>query len=95
MVHISEEARNANIAIPYGILFATLSGVALGWGKSLYLALPPSYVIRRYLKGVNVSLAFSMGTDLQNIVDNPIGQPMATVSDGNVYAFEFVTDKMS
>jgi hypothetical protein len=79
MVHISEEARNANIAIPYGILFATLSGVALGWGKSLYFALPPGCVIRGYLKGVNVALAFSMGTDLQNIVDNPIGQPMATV----------------
>ncbi|KAF8714403.1 hypothetical protein AX14_012718 [Amanita brunnescens Koide BX004] len=60
MVHISEEAKNANTAIPYGILFATLSSVALGWG-------------------VNVALAFSMGPDLQNVVNNPIGQPMATI----------------
>ena len=45
MVHISEEARNANIAIPYGILFATLSGVALGWGKFLYSTLPLSRVV--------------------------------------------------
>ena len=35
MVHISEEAKNANTAIPYGILFATLSSVALGWGEPL------------------------------------------------------------
>ena len=28
---------------------------------------------------INVSLAFCMGTDLQTILDNPIGQPMATI----------------
>jgi hypothetical protein len=33
MVHISEEAKNANIAIPYGIVFATVSSVVLGWGQ--------------------------------------------------------------
>jgi hypothetical protein len=33
MVHISEEAKNANIAIPYGIVFATVSSVFLGWGQ--------------------------------------------------------------
>ncbi len=35
VVHISEEARNANIAIPYGILFAALSSIVLGWGTYL------------------------------------------------------------
>ncbi|KAF8690359.1 hypothetical protein AX14_002975 [Amanita brunnescens Koide BX004] len=60
IVHISEEAKNANTAIPYGILFASLSSVVLGWG-------------------INVALAFCMGTDLQNITNNPIGQPMATI----------------
>ena len=47
-------------------------------GSVLYFMylLPSS---QRYLKGVNVALAFCMGTDLQNIIDNPIGQPMATV----------------
>ena len=44
--------------------------------SSLLYLLPRS---QRYLKGVNVALAFCMGTDLQNIIDNPIGQPMATV----------------
>ncbi|KAF8325369.1 APC amino acid permease [Amanita rubescens] len=59
-VHISEEARNANIAVPYGILFATLSSIVLGWG-------------------IIVALTFCMGTNLQNIVNSPIGQPMATI----------------
>jgi hypothetical protein len=79
-VHISEEAKNANTAIPYGILFATLTTFALGWGKSLQSAgFATQLYIQRYLKGVNVTLAFCMGTDLQNIINNPIGQPMATV----------------
>jgi hypothetical protein len=30
-------------------------------------------------KGINVSLAFCMGKDLQGILDSPIDQPMATV----------------
>ncbi|KAF8694665.1 hypothetical protein AX14_001959 [Amanita brunnescens Koide BX004] len=60
MVHISEEARNANTAIPYGICFAALSSIILGWA-------------------VNVALAFCMGTDLKNVVNSPIGQPMATI----------------
>ncbi|KAF8347229.1 amino acid transporter [Amanita rubescens] len=60
VVHISEEARNANIAVPYGILFSALSSIVLGWG-------------------IIVALAFCMGTNLQNIVNNPIGQPMATI----------------
>ena len=77
-MHISEEAQNANTAVPYGILFATLSSVALGWGGSLRFVLPPSHVFN-ILKGINVALAFCMGTDLQNIVNSPIGQPMATV----------------
>ena len=79
IVHISEEAKNANTAVPYGILFATLSSVALGWGQSLHFVLPLSYVFKDILKGINVALAFCMGTDLQNIVNSPIGQPMAIV----------------
>ena len=31
--------------------------------------------------GLNVVLAFCMGTDTQSILSSPIGQPMATVSD--------------
>ncbi len=34
IVHISEEARGANAAIPYGISFAVLSSVVPGWGTS-------------------------------------------------------------
>ena len=39
MVHISEEAKNANIAIPYGIVFATVSSVVLGWGQFFTLCI--------------------------------------------------------
>ncbi|KAJ8494727.1 hypothetical protein ONZ45_g13133 [Pleurotus djamor] len=59
-VHISEEARNANVAVPWGVICATGLGSALGWG-------------------INVALAFSMGTDLEAIIDSPIGQPVATI----------------
>jgi len=59
-VHISEEATNANVAIPYAIILATTSSVIIGWG-------------------LNVVLAFCMGTDTQSILSSPIGQPMATI----------------
>ena len=29
---------------------------------------------------INIVIAFSMGTDIENIMASPIGQPMATVS---------------
>ena len=48
-------------------------------GVSLFSCFAAQLCIQRYLKGINVALAFCMGTDLQNIVNNPIGQPMATV----------------
>jgi hypothetical protein len=48
VVHISEEARNANIAVPYGIFFATLSSVVLGWGTYLELILPSRYAYKDF-----------------------------------------------
>lgn len=33
-VHISEEATNANTAIPFAIILATTSSGILGWGTS-------------------------------------------------------------
>ncbi|PFH48189.1 hypothetical protein AMATHDRAFT_150477 [Amanita thiersii Skay4041] len=59
-VHISEEARNANVAIPFAIVLAAFSSAVLGWA-------------------VNVALAFCMGNDLESIINNPIGHPMATI----------------
>ncbi|KAK2462555.1 hypothetical protein APHAL10511_005525 [Amanita phalloides] len=38
MVHISEEAKNASTAIPYGIMFAVLSSIVLGFGVNVVLA---------------------------------------------------------
>ena len=48
MVHISEEAKNANVAIPYAIVFATVSSVALGWGQSVLY-----FVCRAVLKDIS------------------------------------------
>ncbi|RDB16736.1 putative amino-acid permease PB24D3.02c [Hypsizygus marmoreus] len=59
-VHISEEATNADVAIPYAIILAATSSGILGWA-------------------INVALTFCMGTDLEGILDSPIGQPMATI----------------
>ncbi|OCB87964.1 amino acid transporter [Sanghuangporus baumii] len=59
-VHISEEASNAAIAVPWAIVGAIFVAGVLGWA-------------------INVSLSFCMGTDLDSIFNNPIGQPMATI----------------
>ncbi|KAK7457065.1 hypothetical protein VKT23_010366 [Stygiomarasmius scandens] len=59
-VHISEEAINASVAIPYAIIVATASGLILAWG-------------------MNLSLAFCMGTDVAAVVESPIGHPMAAI----------------
>ncbi|KAG6861937.1 hypothetical protein C0995_009887 [Termitomyces sp. Mi166 len=64
--HISEEALNADVAIPYAIILACTSSGILGWGTIMCVA-------------INVALAFSMGHDLEGIIDSPIGQPMATI----------------
>ncbi|EJT98695.1 APC amino acid permease [Dacryopinax primogenitus] len=59
-VHISEEASNAAIAVPWGMVSAVFACCTLGWA-------------------INVAMAFCMGTDLESIVNSPIGQPMATI----------------
>ena len=59
-MHISEEASNAAIAVPWAIVSAIFVAGVLGWA-------------------INVALAFCMGTDLDSIVNNSIGQPMATI----------------
>ena len=46
-----------------------------------YYHLLDSHELQRLLPiGVNFALAFNMGTDIEGIMDSPIGQPMAAVS---------------
>ncbi|EJC97506.1 amino acid transporter [Fomitiporia mediterranea MF3/22] len=59
-VHISEEASNAAIAVPWAIVGSIFVAGVLGWA-------------------INIALAFCMGTDLDAIMNNEIGQPMATI----------------
>ncbi|EPS95697.1 hypothetical protein FOMPIDRAFT_1053952 [Fomitopsis schrenkii] len=59
-LHISEEAENARVAVPRGLVGATVVAGVMGWA-------------------INVVLAFNMGTNVENIMNSPIGQPMAVI----------------
>ncbi|KAG2100162.1 amino acid permease-domain-containing protein [Suillus discolor] len=59
-VHMSEEASNAAMAIPWAIVSSIAVSAVLGCG-------------------VNISLAFCMGTDVGSLLNSPIGQPMAQI----------------
>ncbi|KAG2151574.1 amino acid/polyamine transporter I [Suillus bovinus] len=59
-VHMSEEASNAAVSIPWAIVSSIAVSAVLGWG-------------------INVTLAFCMGTDVGSIFSSPIGQPMAQI----------------
>lgn len=78
-IHISEEASNASTAVPISIVASFSVAVLLGFGK-----LSPSILLIFHnivhTSGVNFALAFNMGTDVQAVIDSPIGQPMAAVS---------------
>lgn len=59
-VHISEEASNAAVAVPWAIVSSEFIAGLLGWA-------------------INLSLTFCMDTNTENILNSPIGQPMATI----------------
>jgi len=77
-VHISEEARNAPRAVPFAIMCATILSSVVGWSEWRYL-LTYVTILDLALAVVNIVLSFHAGSDLQIIIENPIGQPMATV----------------
>ena len=79
MVHISEEAKNANIAIPYGIMFATVSSVVLGWGQSFTLFVTHfSKIFERRQRGLGLLQG-------NGSTEYPIGQPMATFEHASTF----------
>lgn len=51
---------------------APLDGVCCCYSKIIFLLTPP-------FAAFIISVAFNMGTDTATILQNPIGQPMATV----------------
>ncbi|ETW76157.1 amino acid transporter [Heterobasidion irregulare TC 32-1] len=59
-IHLSEEASNANVAVPWAIIASVTIANVIGWG-------------------INVALAFNMGTDMESILNSPVGQPMAAI----------------
>jgi amino acid transporter len=76
-VHISEEVKNANVAVPRAMILSTALGCIFGWGTYIFSLYKNSLIWPSI--AFTVSVAFNMGTDMQAILDNPIGQPMATV----------------
>jgi hypothetical protein len=91
-VHMSEEASNAATAIPLAIVSKTRKCLVIVFtpGRSVLL-LCRSFLVGVCgmtchsdlddisSPGINVSLAFCMGTDLENVLNSPIGQPMAQI----------------
>ena len=77
-VHISEEASNARTAVPWAIISSVGIAGILGFSKSSV-----SVTVRgselRFPLVINIVVALFMGTDMESIMSNPIGQPMATV----------------
>jgi hypothetical protein len=61
MVHISEEAKNANTAIPYGILLAAVSSIVLGWGKLFGLFLRPVHTYSKIFNRSQCGLGLQHG----------------------------------
>ncbi|KIM68947.1 hypothetical protein SCLCIDRAFT_1209167 [Scleroderma citrinum Foug A] len=59
-VHLSEEAMNAAVAVPWATISAEFIAGLLGWA-------------------INLSLAFCMDTNTEEILNSPIGQPMAAI----------------
>lgn len=78
-VHISEEASNASFAVPWALMMAVIVSSILGWGMYGFLQRYQGPLHFGGLLGINVVLAFNMGTDMESILTSPIGQPMATV----------------
>lgn len=77
-VHISEEARNAPRAVPFAIMCATILSSVVGWSEWRHLLIYLT-ILDQALAVVNIVLSFHAGGDLQIVIENPIGQPMATV----------------
>ncbi|KAG2036395.1 amino acid/polyamine transporter I [Suillus americanus] len=91
-VHMSEEASNAATAIPLAIVSNTRKCpiLCLPQVDQFYCCVGRpwlGYVERRVTPnlmtfsspGINVSLAFCMGTDLESVLNSPVGQPMAQI----------------
>ena len=63
--------------MPWAIVYAIGIAGVLGWGKRYHRTNEAS--LTSLLLAINVALAFCMGTDLDSILNNPIGQPMASI----------------
>lgn len=79
-LHISEEAENARVAVPRGLVGATVVAGIMGWGELSNID-TLGHILPYKPLAINVVLAFRMGTDVESIMNSPIGQPMAVVRE--------------
>ncbi|KAF7984560.1 hypothetical protein HWV62_13765 [Athelia sp. TMB] len=93
-LHISEEAANANIAVPWAMISACSIASILGFGARCLIHLEANFSLANViaLQGVNVALAFCMGTDIDAILASPIEQPLATLTSASRQTFAFARD---
>ena len=78
-VHISEEASNAAVAVPWAIVYAIGIAGILGWGQYTLSHLSLRLAHNTFILAINIALAFCMGTDIEGILGSSVGQPMATI----------------
>ncbi|GAB1521706.1 hypothetical protein RhiTH_004803 [Rhizoctonia solani] len=74
-VHISEEASNAAVAVPWAIVGAIaisgILGTVLCFSRDIAEDTPPA---------LNIAIAFCMGTNINAILNSSIGQPLAATA---------------
>jgi hypothetical protein len=73
-VHLSEEATNAAIAVPWAIVGSIAVAAVLGLGQCCPTLTKNALILSL---AVNISLAFCMGSDITAIASSP--QPMAQI----------------
>ena len=74
-VHISEEASNAAVAVPWAIVSAIGIAGVLGWGALIQQFLRS--LLKIVQSAINMALAFCMSTDLESLIESD--QPMAAI----------------
>jgi len=82
-VHVSEEASNAAVAVPWAIILSTFIAGMLGLGMS-FIILAFVTVGRHLIQylcnaAINVVLALCMGNDLGSLMGSSLGQPLAQI----------------
>lgn len=78
-LHLSEEATNANVAVPWAMVTSCIASAILGLGQWCIVRTHGIGGADIHILGANIAIAFCMGTDIEGILASPIDQPLAVV----------------